>query len=116
MHLLGSKPYAAVPAYVRAFDVCLIPFHLNDITHSVNPIKFYEYLSAGKPVVATPMAELEPFGSVVDLASDAPSFARAVERRAHDPQAGMAQRLEVASQNTWRRRVETLLSVIERSA
>jgi hypothetical protein len=39
-----------------------------------------------------------------------------VERRAHDPQAGMAQRLEVASQNTWRRRVETLLSVIERSA
>jgi glycosyltransferase involved in cell wall biosynthesis len=115
VHLLGSRPHAAVPAYVRAFDVCLIPFHLNDITHSVNPIKFYEYLSAGKPVVATPLAELEPFGSVVDLASDAPSFARAVERRALDPQAGMMQRVEIAGQNTWRQRVQTLLSVIERS-
>jgi len=115
VRFLGPKPHSVVPSYVQAFDVCLIPFLLNEITLSVNPIKFWEYLSAGKPVVATPLPELEPFSSVADLTADAASFAQAIEHRASNPDAGRAERLQVASQNTWRHRVETLLSIIEQT-
>jgi len=115
VHFLGPKPHPAVPSYMQAFDVCLIPFLLNDITMSVNPIKFFEYLAAGKPVVATPLPELEPFGPVADLRSGAASFARAIEASAANPEAGRAERLRVAGGNTWRHRVEEMLRVIERT-
>jgi hypothetical protein len=115
VHLLGARPHSVVPSYVQAFDVCLIPFLLNEITLSVNPIKFWEYLSAGKHVVATPLPELEPFSSVADLTADAALFVQAIEHRASNPDTGRAERLQVASQNTWRHRVETLLRVIEQT-
>lgn len=58
---LGQKPYSELPAYAAAFDVALIPFHINDLTRAVNPIKLREYLSAGAPVVATALPEIELF-------------------------------------------------------
>ncbi len=57
--LLGERPYDELPGYLQLFDVCIIPFKLNDLTLYTNPVKIYEYLSAGKPVVATPLPELE---------------------------------------------------------
>ncbi len=58
VHLLGEKNYREIPRYLVHFDVCLIPFKLNNLTKAVDPVKLYEYLSQGKPVVATDMAEL----------------------------------------------------------
>ena len=54
VHLLGLKPYTDMPLYLYHFDVCTIPFKLNKVTHAVDPVKFYEYMSAGKPTVAVP--------------------------------------------------------------
>lgn len=59
VRLLGQKPYAELPAYSAAFDVGLIPFAINELTAAVNPIKLREYLSAGMPVVATALPEIE---------------------------------------------------------
>lgn len=59
VRLLGQKPYAELPAYSAYFDVGLIPFAYNDLTLAVNPIKLREYLSAGMPVVATALPEIE---------------------------------------------------------
>lgn len=59
IRLLGQKPYAELPAYSASFDVGLIPFAYNDLTIAVNPIKLREYLSAGMPVVATGLPEIE---------------------------------------------------------
>src|SRR5262249_49324721 len=49
----GMKPYEALPGYFRYIDVGMIPFQLNELTKSVNPVKLYEYSAAGKPTVAT---------------------------------------------------------------
>ena len=49
---LGEKPYAELPHYLNAFDVCLIPFKLMDLTRATNPVKVYEYLCAGEWAVA----------------------------------------------------------------
>lgn len=59
IRLLGQKPYSELPAYSGAFDVGLIPFEINELTMAVNPIKLREYLSAGMPVVATALPEIE---------------------------------------------------------
>jgi glycosyltransferase involved in cell wall biosynthesis len=59
IRLLGQKSYADLPAYSAAFDVGLIPFVINELTMAVNPIKLREYLSAGMPVVATALPEIE---------------------------------------------------------
>lgn len=60
--LLGEKPYSELPKYLADFDVCLIPFDTTtDLIKATNPVKFYEYLSAGKKIVATEIPELLPF-------------------------------------------------------
>ena len=49
---MGEKPYTELTYYLYSFDVCLIPFKVLDLTNATNPVKLYEYLCAGKPVVA----------------------------------------------------------------
>jgi hypothetical protein len=59
VHLLGEKPYPRLPEYLRHFDSAIIPFKVNDLIRSTNPIKVYEYLAGGKSVVATAIPEVE---------------------------------------------------------
>jgi UDP-galactopyranose mutase len=54
---LGGKPYAELPSYAAGFDICLMPFALNEASKFINPTKTLEYLASGRPVVAT---DLEP--------------------------------------------------------
>lgn len=61
VRLLGQKPYRELPAYAARFDVGLVPFVINELTDAVNPIKLREYLSAGLPVVSTPLPELRVY-------------------------------------------------------
>jgi glycosyltransferase involved in cell wall biosynthesis/SAM-dependent methyltransferase len=56
--ILGEKPYSSLPAYLQCFDICMIPFKENALTECTNPVKLYEYMAAGKPVVSTPLPEL----------------------------------------------------------
>src|SRR5207253_9623223 len=53
VHWVGRQPYELLPGYLRAMDCALIPFLLNDITMATSPLKLYEYLAAGKPVITT---------------------------------------------------------------
>lgn len=80
VHLLGRRPYEALPAYAAAIDVGLIPFRINELTRAVNPIKLREYLSAGLPVVATPLPEVADYHDHVEIAPDADSFITACEK------------------------------------
>ncbi len=64
--LLGEKPYHQLPRYLHHFDAAIIPFKVNDLIRSTNPIKVYEYLAGGKSVVTTDIPEIEgmPFVSL----------------------------------------------------
>lgn len=57
IYFLGRKPYESLPAYAGHFDVAMIPFQVRNMTHSSSPIKMYEYLAAGIPVLASPILE-----------------------------------------------------------
>ncbi len=103
-----------VPAIMAGCDVGLIPYKLNEQTRHVNPLKVYEYLAAGRPVVGTALPELAQFEPLVRLAGDVDGFVAAVEAalvEADAPQA-VAARLAVAAANTWDARVERMLVLI----
>ena len=78
IHLLGKRPYSDVPGLITGFDVCIVPFKVNDLTDLSNPIKILEYLACGRPVVCTPIAAARPFGDVISIAERA-DFVAAVE-------------------------------------
>lgn len=78
VRILGPRPYKDLPGYLRGFDVCLNPFRLNELTASVNPVKLYEYLAAGKEVVSTALPEVRGFGHVIHIAPDHRSFIETV--------------------------------------
>jgi glycosyltransferase involved in cell wall biosynthesis len=77
--VLGPRPYAEVPAYMQALDVGVIPFRAQDpFVQGINPNKVYQYLASGRPVVSTPLLDLEPAAPQLRFASDPAGFARAV--------------------------------------
>ena len=79
MHFLGRRPYEQLPAYCKAFDVGLIPFKINELTRSVNPIKLREYLAAGLPVISTPLPEASRGVGAITIIEDAPGAVSAIE-------------------------------------
>jgi GT2 family glycosyltransferase/uncharacterized coiled-coil protein SlyX len=113
VHFLGEQPYSRLPGYLHKFDVCLIPFKLGPIIQATNPVKFYEYLSAGKPVVSVPMPELMPYQELFYAASGGDEFVAQIERAlAEDSPARAAARTEWARHQTWQARYDTLAPAI----
>jgi glycosyltransferase involved in cell wall biosynthesis len=86
IHWLGQQPYDLLPALVKGFDVCLMPFALNDATRYINPTKTLEYMATGKPIVSTAVADVvRNFTPVVDVADSEDGFLDAVGRAAMAP-------------------------------
>jgi glycosyltransferase involved in cell wall biosynthesis len=116
VRLLGAKPYKNLPAYVRNFDVCLVPFKINKLTESVNPIKMFEYLAAGKPVISTPLPEVLAYRDVVTIAEGEQETVAGI-RAALEPTAhsgiSIGRRQQVARENSWDARWRKAAELIE---
>lgn len=106
VHALGPKPYEKIPEYVRGFDVCVIPFRRNRVTEGSLPLKTFEYLAAGKPVVSRPLAALtaEPLEDVIYYAEDAAGFVAAIERSLAEGAEKRRKRVEIAGRYSWETR------------
>lgn len=110
--LLGPRPYETLPAYFAACDAAIVPFRATAMTHAIHPIKVYEYLAAGLPVVSTPLEETAAMQAPIRLAAGAAEFAAALEEALAEPAGRRAERLLYAGRNTWRDRFETLAAAI----
>jgi GT2 family glycosyltransferase/glycosyltransferase involved in cell wall biosynthesis len=110
VYLLGSQPYESIPGYLREFDACTIPFLLNEVTAATDPVKLYEYLSLGKPVVATDMAEIRICGELIYIAKGgAEDFSQCLDRCLTETADTLKnRRIEFAKQNTWAARVAAI--------
>jgi glycosyltransferase involved in cell wall biosynthesis len=112
---LGPKPYAELPRYIAVFDVGLIPYVSNAYTRSCFPLKLYEYLAAGMPVVASGLPELNGMAPDVALVDGPDAFIRAVEEAlASRSETEKKRRMQLAARNSWERRTETLIGLIQR--
>lgn len=112
--LLGPRPYEDLPAYLEGFDVATIPFEISGLTEDTNPIKLYEYLAVGLPVVSTPLPEVLDIPGV-RVARDAQEFVAQLEAslaERDDPQL-VAARIRVAEENSWQARAQRAWSVVD---
>jgi len=108
IHFAGPRDAADLPVVLRGADIGLIPYAINDLTRSVFPMKVYEYLAAGLPVLATPLPALEGVEGVERVA-DADELVAAVERELglDDPQR-RRQRSQAAAAHSWETRIEEI--------
>ncbi|TKB86012.1 MAG: glycosyltransferase family 1 protein [Nitrospira sp.] len=115
LHLLGPRPFSRLPEYLRAADVGLIPFDVRNhptLVHSIHPLKLYEYLAAGLPVVATRWRELERLQSPATLCESAEQFVTAIEGCVtREPQRAFYR--AYAEQADWKHRVSRLLQLAQ---
>jgi glycosyltransferase involved in cell wall biosynthesis len=101
-HFLGPVPYDELPAHACHFDVALIPFKINALTISVNPLKLMEYFSLGLPVVSTPLPEVVKYKDSVFIASDPRTFGDAIEKALiEDDEKARVSRQEIAKSHSW---------------
>ncbi len=114
VRFLGEKSYAEIPEYLYWFDVCIIPFKLSKLTEATDPVKFYEYISSGKPVVSVRLPELFPVADYLYLANDKEDFVRKIEAALEEKDEGIRQRrIEFAKGNTWEKRYEALKTAMD---
>lgn len=115
VHFLGEKPYQELPDYLYHFDVCLIPFKLTPLIQATHPVKFYEYLAAGKPVITTKIPELIPFANLCYISSDRNEFLGNLDLALveNDPEI-KKMRTEFSSKNTWHDRFASLYSELDK--
>lgn len=104
VHVLGGKPPSELPGYVQHLDVCTLPYEVNDYTRYINPLKMYEYLAAGRPVVGAPLPAIEEFSGPVAIASSADGWIDALEASMR-PEAtsddAVEERQSVARRHDW---------------
>jgi len=110
--LTGRADYRDLPALLHEADVLLIPYLLNDVTRHVSPLKFFEYLATGKPIVATPLPSILRYSEVASLASDFDSFIEGIEKALANPEASRSVRLALAAKQTWNQRIEEISRVL----
>jgi glycosyltransferase involved in cell wall biosynthesis len=112
---LGPRAPEALPALLRHADVALIPFLSNDHTRASLPLKLWEYLAAGLPVVATPLPNLRGLAEegLLRLAEGPEAFVAAVREAAADPLGARARRLERARAHDWPARIDSLCRAVD---
>jgi glycosyltransferase involved in cell wall biosynthesis len=113
---IGSRPQAEIPEYVAAFDVCLNPFRRSRVADSVNPLKVYEYLAMGRPVVSTHMRalEMEDVGACVAFADGVDEWCERIDAALGEGPDAAARRLEAVAPYSWERlfrRVDRLAEI-----
>ena len=113
IYLLGPRPYASLPCYLKGFDVAMLPNNLNEYTKSMFPMKFFEYLAAGKPVVSTDLDSLKEFESIIFLSQDYQEFSTNLSKALEHPKENLEEGLALAKKFTYESRTRKMLDIIE---
>ena len=114
VHWLGARNHDELPCYLRGFDVGLIPFRKVPLTHHANPIKLYEYLAAGTPVVSTSLPAVHPIPGHVWLADDAETSTQGCDEAAASNQLeARIHRSQLMAAESWTARLEQISGIVE---
>lgn len=106
LHYLGRKEYRDLPGYVKGFDVCMMPFALNDATKFISPTKTLEYMAAHKPIVSTPVADVVgSYTGAVGIAGTAEEFVQEIQKALAETGEARQQRIQrergILERNSW---------------
>lgn len=116
--LLGPRLHTELPRYIQHFDVCMVPYQLNEYTRTVYPTKINEYLLMGKPVVSTALPEVVAIRnsnpSLLKIGNTVEAFETCLSEALQDGGSEeIRQRIEFGRQNGWETRLEKMNLLIE---
>lgn len=117
IYFLGAKSYQKLPEYLSFIDVALLPSCLNEYTNNMFPMKFFEYLAAGKPVVATDIPAIKEFAEYCYIANSKEEFVENIKLALQeDKEIENNKRLALAKEHTYVGRMNKMLKIIKASA
>ena len=121
IHYMGQRTYEQLPQFLAGWDVCLLPFALNESTRFISPTKVLEYMAAERPIVSTPIADVaEPYGDIVYLGRGATRFVAACDRAFAASEAGRKRRhalaREVLAATSWDHTVRRMEQILDGGA
>lgn len=116
VYFLGPRDQGVLPAFVKGFDVCMIPHKVDPLTKSMDPIKLYDYLSTGKPIVSTNVAGTEKFSDLISIAHNEVEFSKKLEDSLADSSMELIKRRQsIAQENCWQNRANEVASILQRT-
>lgn len=110
---LGTIARERVPEYVKQFDVCLIPYRSSDYNAASFPLKFWEFMATGKPIVVSGLPELREYSNLIGYAENSQEFIELCQKALHSPLSGKEERISLAQKHSWEKRVEKLRTLLE---
>lgn len=111
---LGAKEYNELPRYIAFFDVCILPCNLNSYTKSMFPMKFFEYLASGKPIVSTELDSIQEFSEYCYFAKNSKEFGENILRAYKENSNLMIEKRQNLAKNyTYETRMEKMLAQIK---
>jgi glycosyltransferase involved in cell wall biosynthesis len=113
-YYLGDKHYSQLPAYLKYFDVCIIPHKVTELTASMDPLKLYEYIAAGKPVVTSMVGGVERFSDVVSVAKSKEEFAAGIMKSLENEDEQKRRKCIqiLRDEFSWKRKTEEIIKII----
>ncbi|GAG07285.1 unnamed protein product, partial [marine sediment metagenome] len=114
-YFLGRKPKERLPHFLFLFNVCLIPYDVSlEFVQGCNPMKLYEYLALGKPVVSTPIEAVKVFSPIVKIANNVVGFEKAIREflKKEYNKKEEKKRKKIAQENSWEKKVERMWQAV----
>jgi glycosyltransferase involved in cell wall biosynthesis len=113
VHLLGYKNYKVLPDYLRRFDVCLIPFIINELMVAVDPTKLREYLAQGKPVVSIDLPEVRKLRDVVYIGENKQDFMAKIGKAIMEEDPSLSEeRIQAAWRSDWGVKIDEISAIV----
>ena len=112
MHFIGYRSYSELPDYLRAIDIAVLPNRTDGYMKGVFPMKFYEYLAAGKPVITEPLQSISSESDLVMTAEGLDQWLLAIEKCLASPPPPLGLEDERLTQFGWEARLDRMLDML----
>jgi len=113
VYLLGKLPYEDIPALCHSFDVCMLQWKMTEWIRNCNPLKMFEYMASGNPIVSVEITEAKQYADVISIAKNKEEFCSAIEWEIeNDTAERIAKRRSIASEHSWDNHVERITGMI----
>ena len=113
VYFLGQLSYEKIPWLCACFDVCMLQWKMNEWIRCCNPLKMFEYMASGKPIVSVPIGEAIQYSDVVSIAHNKEEFAQKIQwELQNDTSERVRKRIEIAREHSWDKHVERISELI----